>query len=128
MFSDPGIFFTWLCGGIAFRAVARTHLMLYSESVITRPHFLSKSSFVPVLVTIGFFGVLAASALLGWHHSGIFGLVLRPIQVVVASLLLELAINSLSQRLKYSFFLNPIVHLYIFPWIFIVGVVVMIVT
>ncbi|HHT9130037.1 MAG TPA: hypothetical protein ACFYEC_04135, partial [Candidatus Brocadiaceae bacterium] len=114
--------FTWLCGGMAFRAVALTHKMLKPENFMNRPLFLHKNRVVPILVTIAFYGVLAASALLGWHHSGIFGVVLRPVQVFLASIALDLCFKCFSRRLQYSFFLNPIVHLYMLPWIFIVGV------
>lgn len=117
--------FTWLCGGMAFRAVARTHEMLKPENFTNRPLFLHKSRAVPVFVTIAFYGVLAASVLLGWHHSGIFGIVLCPFQVFLASILLDVTIaKGFSPRLQYSFFLNPIAHLYVLPWIFIVGVVI----
>lgn len=117
--------FTWLCGGLAFRAVAKVHEMLKPENFTNRPLFLHKSRLVPVLATIAFYGVLAASAILGWHHSGIFGIILCPVQVFLASILLDTTITkALSRRLQYSFFLNPIVHLYVLPWIFIVGVVI----
>ncbi len=117
--------FTWLCGGMAFRAVARTHEMLKPEDFISRPQFLNESRIAPVLVTVAFFGVLAASALSGWHHSSIVGVVLHPVQVFCASSLLDMAITKgLPLRLQYSFFFNPIVHLYVLPWIYIVGVVI----
>lgn len=120
--------FVWLCGGLAFRAVAKVHEMFKPENFTNRPLFLHKSRLTPVLVTIAFYSVLAASAILGWHHSGIFGVILCPVQVFLASILSDMVITkSLSRRLQYSLFLNPIVHLYVLPWIFIVGVIIIVV-
>lgn len=117
--------FTWLCGGMAFRAAMRSYGMLRPENFMNRPPFLINNHIVPVLITIAIPGLLVASALLGWHHSGIFGIVLNPFQVFLASILLDKVITrGLSRRLQYSFPLNPIVHLYVVPWIFIVGVVI----
>lgn len=117
--------FTWLCGGMAFCAVARTHEMLKPENFTNRPLFLHKSRIAPVLVIIALLGILAASALLGWHHLSLLGTVLYPFLVFLAGSILNVAITKgLSRRLQYSFFFNPIVHLYVLPWIFIVGVVI----
>jgi len=119
--------FLWLCGGMAFCAVARTHEMLKPENFINQSLFLKKSRMAPVLVATGFLGILAASALFGWHHMSLLGTVLYPFQVFIAGTILNVAITKgLSRRRQHSFFLNPIIHLFVLPWVFIVRVVVVV--
>ena len=119
--------FTWLCGSVAFCAVARTHEMLKPENFANQSLFLKKSRMAPVLVTIALLGILAASALLGWHHMSILGTVLYPFQVFIVGAILNVAITKgLSRRIQHSFFLNPIIHLFVLPWVFIVRVVIVV--
>lgn len=118
------ILFSLVIGGLALRSVARTREWLKPENIANRPMFLDKSTSVPILVSIGFWVTLGSAAWLGWHYSGWAGLFLRPLEVTVASLFLDLVLErTLPLRLRYRLPLNPIAHLYIFPYVFLVGTV-----
>ena len=118
------ILFSLTFGGLALRSVARTHEWLKPEHFTNRPLFLHRSASAPILVTIGFWITLGSAALLGWHYSGWSGIILRPLIVTLASLLLDFAIERvLPLRLRYRFPLNPIVHLFVLPYIFVVGTI-----
>jgi hypothetical protein len=122
MGDTTNMLFSVICGGLALRSVARTHEWLKPQHFTNRPLFLHRVPAAPVLVTIGFWITLSSAALLGWRYSGWPGIVIRPFLVALASLLLDFAIErTLPPRLRYTFPLSPIVHLFIFPYVFLAG-------
>ena len=122
MSSATNIIFSLICGGLALRSVARMHEWLKPEKFMNRPLFLHRGVAAPILVTIGFWITLGSAALLGWRYSGWAGMVLRPLEVTLASLFLDFAIErGLPSRLRYRFPLNPVVDLYVLPYLFFLG-------
>ena len=118
------LLFSLVIGGLALRSVARTHEWLKPESFTNRPMFLHTSASAPILVNIGFWVTLASAAIFGWHYSGWTGIFLRPLEITLAGLLLDFVIErTLPLHLRYRFPFNPIVHLYIFPYAFLLGAI-----
>ena len=117
------IIFSLICGGLALRAVARTHTMLKPENSTNRPLLLHRRS-VPTLVMVGFWITFASAAVLGWRYSGWSGVLLRPVEITFASLLLDFTIERVFPlRMRYSLLLNPFAHFFVVPYIFAVGTV-----
>ena len=120
--------FTVIVGGLAFRAVAQTKMLL-NAPVTLRPHIFSKNDSFPVLITVGFWVTLASALFLGWHAAGLVGLIFRPLLAFIASLLFTVLLNGLdgflARRRLFAFaiLLSPIYQLYIFPYILLVGAI-----
>jgi hypothetical protein len=113
------LFLSWIIGGLALRAVARTHEMLKPENLTNRPPAF-RSPLIPRLEAVGFWVILISSMLLGWHSSGWLGLILRPFEIYVASLVLDWLISRLPRRTQWSILLNPFGHLYFLPYCFLI--------
>jgi len=113
------LFLSWIVGGLALRAVARTHEMLKPENLTNRPRAF-RSPLIPRLEAIGFWVILLAALLLGWQRSGWVGLILRPFEIYVASLVLDWLIGRLPRKAQWTIFLNPFAHLYVLPYCFLV--------
>ena len=110
---------SWILGGLALRAVARTHEMLRPENLVNRPLGF-RGPLIPRLEAVGFWVVLLSALLLGWHSSGWFGLILWPFEIYVASLVLDWVIGRLPRRTQWSLFLNPFAHFYLLPYCFLI--------
>gem|GEM_PF-6554518 len=113
------LFLSWIIGGLALRAVARTHEMLKPENLTNRPQAF-RSPLIPRLEAIGFWVILLSALPLGWHSSGWLGVILRPFEIYVASLVLDWLIGRLPRKTQWSIFLNPFGHLYLLPYCFLV--------
>jgi hypothetical protein len=113
------LFSSWIIGGLARRAVARTHEMLKPENLTNRPRSF-RGPLVPLLAAIGFWVILVSAMLLGWRSSGWFGLILRPFVICVSSLVLDWLISRLPRGAQWSIFLNPFGHLYFLPYCFLI--------
>lgn len=110
-----------IVGSLAFRSVARTNEWLKPENFTNRPLLLHKSRTAPILVTIGYWLTRATSLLLGWHFYQWIGLVLMPVSVYIISLIIDVIVELIVPlRIRYSFLLNPIVHLYILPYAYVI--------
>ena len=112
---------SWVIGGLALRAVARTHEMLKPENLTNRP-LAFRSPLIPRLEAIGLWVILISALLLGWHSSRWIGLILRPFEIYVASLVFDWLISHLPRKVQWSIFLNPFGHLYLLPYCFLVFV------
>ena len=113
------LLFSWILGGLALRAVARTHEMLKPENRLNQPAAF-RGPLIPRLEAIGFWFVFLSALLLGWHRSGWIGVILQPIEIYVASLVFDWLIGRLPKRIQWSMFLNPFAHLYVSPYCFFI--------
>jgi hypothetical protein len=116
------LLFSLLCGSFALRSVGRVHEMLKPDNYVHRPLFLSHHPSVSIFVTFGFWATLLSAPFFGWHYSGWPGAILRPLVIFIASLLLDYLVDHVLPRsLRYSRLLNPIIHLYLLPYLFLAG-------
>jgi len=118
------IIFSLVFGGLAYRSVGRTHEWLKPEQLINRPQLLHRIALAPLLVSIGYWITLASSALLGWCYYGWIGIIINYVGVILSSLMLDVCIELLLPlKLRYRWPLNPIVHLFVLPYVYLVGAI-----
>lgn len=116
------LLFSLLCGSFALRAVGRVREMLKPDNYIHRPLFVAHHPSISIFVTLGFWITLLSAAIFGWHYSGWAGAILRILEIFIVSLFLDYIIDhALPSALRYSRSLNPILHLYSLPYLFLAG-------
>lgn len=118
---DPlSFFFIVIVGGLSFRAVARSNQMMAMD-YSNRPLLLTKNKSIPLLITCGFLITLSSTALIGFYRTGTLGILFAFVYVFFGSMLLDVMINKFFKRIQYLFVFNPIIHLFILPYIFFLG-------